>query len=92
MNQHFNSSGLRYYSSNAPSLVRAAAQDEQLPAYKVYGFRVLTDTVLHADTTFAPGYDGDSNLIGVTLTPGDHFMRLSAFRAASGTGYLYLEG
>lgn len=91
MNQHFNDRGLRTYSGAVTVSLAASANRHQGIPYVVYGFRVLTDTVLHADCQFADGYDGDTAILGMTLLPGDHMIPFKLFKTASGTGYCYLK-
>ena len=96
MNQFFNSIGVRYYDSNEPDLTARTVNTNDGPAptrtHTVYGIQCLTDSVLHSDTTFANGYDGDTALIGKTLLAGkDYFFRFSRVKFTSGTGLLLLE-
>lgn len=82
----FGEIGSRWYSSNEPSLVRTDTL-----SYQVYAVQVVTDTVISASSLFALGYDGDSNVFGVTLTPGIYYLRFSKFVATSGTGLVYIS-
>jgi len=91
LNRDYTEAGIRWYDSNEPSLVRAAGYNPDQPNYKVYGFHVETNSVLHSDSVFAPGFDGDSTIFGKTLSPGKHFIRFSRIKFVSGTGYVFLE-
>lgn len=87
----YSEAGIRWYDSDEPSLVRGTWYNPDQPNYKVYGFHAETDSVLHSDSVFAPGFDGDATIIGKTLSPGKHFMRFSRIKFTSGTGYVFLE-
>ena len=82
--REFGEAGSRYYDSNEPSLERTGK-----PPYKVFAVQVKTDTVISNTSVFAPGYDGDSNIFGQTLTPGLYYLGFSKFVATSGTGLVY---
>ncbi len=96
MNRHFSDTGVRKYNSSGlaePSLVKKVGTTSTLKeSYTVYAVQAKTDTTLDVACAFAPGFDGDANILNDTIPAGTTlFARFSRFVVSAGEGWISLE-